>query len=134
MWSKHFKDMVDGYIRHRKYIYSPSSNENEVHKPELQLISPSEAVVQRARHDLKRSLKDMRLYNPKKVKINSQLGEGKRKRKITKKKRTIKQKKKSKISKKNRTKKKSTKRRKKRPSLKKKKKKRSSKIKRRSRQ
>ena len=95
MWVNHFKGMVNGQIPHLKSVYliSPSVEKSQ---NDLQLISPSEAVVQRARSDLKRSLQDLSLYKSKKSRSSVQLGEGKQRRNTTstKKKRPAKKKKK----------------------------------------
>ena len=74
MWSSHFRNMVNGQVPYQKNMYSLSSSGSV--PSDLQLISPTKAVVERARSDLKRSLEDPLVYNSKKLKSTVQLGKG----------------------------------------------------------
>ena len=86
MWKDHFKLMADGNLPLQKKMYTAGQTGGQ----DVNLISPTEAVIEQARSDLKRTLSDMPLYKPKKVKLTVQSGGGqssgkKRKKKKTKK-------------------------------------------------
>ena len=113
MWIDHFKNMVNGDIPLQKSIYTVKPSMGLV-KKDLQLISPSEAVVQRAKSGLKRSLKEEAVYNPKKSRTSVQSGTGRRRRstkKTKKKKNKTKKKKRNKSNKRSKNRPKSSKKR-----------------------
>lgn len=85
MWASHFRSMADGVIPHQKGFYhtTPSSSKSNV-----VMITPSEAVVQQAKSDLKRTLTDVDVYNPKKKRTLQQFGKGQARKKTKTTKRT----------------------------------------------
>ena len=90
MWTEHFKNMAKGNIPFQKKMYI---NLQKGAGP-IQVVSPTEAVVQQARTDLKRTLEEADTYNPKKAKLLFQSGGGaKRRRKKTRKRQPLRKKK-----------------------------------------
>ena len=87
-WVKHFSDMSQGLVPHKKKYYTVCP---QVGGGDVQLVTPTEAVVERAKMDVKRKLKEVGSYKPKRIRAQSQSGAGgKRKRKGKKKKQGIK--------------------------------------------
>ena len=103
MWKEHFKLMAEGKLQPKRKMYSDIQKGGN----EVQIISPTEAIVEQAKSDLKRSLSELPVYKPKKIKLTVQSGGGKKsgtttkrkrkssstKKKTTSKKRTVKKKK-----------------------------------------
>ena len=52
----------------------------------MQLVTPTQAVVERAKMDVKRKLKEASVYKPKRIKAVSQSGSGSKRKKTSKKK------------------------------------------------
>ena len=77
MWSD--QNMAKGNIPYRKDTYHIAPNSSL--KNDIVLVSPSQAVVQQAKHDLKRKLSEVEVYNPKKKPALSQFGEGRARKK-----------------------------------------------------
>ena len=77
--------MANGSIPYQRKLYSNISASSQVAKPEIELVSPTQSVVQQAKHDLKRKLKDMNVYKSKSMKTSNQLGLGAKRKSIKKK-------------------------------------------------
>ena len=78
MWANHFQKMAQDGVPYQRTIYTnlqPTSTA-------VSLISPTEAVVQQARNDIKRTLSQPSIYKPKKVKVMNQFGEGRTQKRV----------------------------------------------------
>ena len=84
MWKEHFKLMADGQIPIQNKMYTTAQTGGQ----DVNLMSTTEAIVEQARSDLKRTLSERDVYQPKKVKLTVQSGggqsSGKKKRKTKK--------------------------------------------------
>ena len=82
-WVKHFSDMSQGLVPHKKKYYTVRP---QVGGGDVQLVTPTQAVVERAKMDVKRKLKEAAVYKPKRIKVLSQSGSGSKGKKTNKKK------------------------------------------------
>lgn len=109
-WSRHFSDMVRGEIPYSRHFYKLKS---QTGMGDIQLVTPTQADVQRAKSDMKRKLIEADTYKPKRLRVGSQLGSGQKKKRNNSKSKKIKKKtkkgNKSNKSKKSKTKKNSSK-------------------------
>ena len=76
-WVKHFNDMAQGGIPYRKKMYTVAP---QVGSGDIKIVTPTQAVVDRAKMDVKRKLKEASVYKPKRVKVVTQSGAGRRKK------------------------------------------------------
>ena len=76
-WVKHFSDMAQGLIPYQKKKHTVAP---EVGSGDIKIVTPTQEVVERARTDAKRKLKEASLYKPKRVKGISQSGAGSKKK------------------------------------------------------
>ena len=76
MWKEHFQAMVRGDIPYQKKMYTGLQNGSG----NIKVVSPTEAVVQQAKSDLKRSLQEADVFKPKKARFLLQSGSGVKKR------------------------------------------------------
>ena len=99
-WTQHFTDMARGLVPCRKKMYVVKP---QVGQGDIQMVTPTQADVERAKSDLKRKLKEASVYKPKRVRLSPQSGAGrgkKRKDKSQKKKKnSVKSKAKKKLNK-----------------------------------
>ena len=82
-WVKHFSDMSQGLVPYKKKYYTVYP---QVGGGDVQLVTPTQAVVERAKMDLKRKLKEAAAYKPKRIKVLSQSGAGSKTKRTSKKK------------------------------------------------
>ena len=80
MWVNHFQSMANGKIPYRKNFYHSSPTTTT--QKDIFLVSPTEAGVQQAKSDLKRTLSEVPVYNHKKSVTSNQYGSGGRTRKL----------------------------------------------------
>ena len=81
-WVKHFSDMTQGLVPYNKKIYTVTQ---QVGGGDVKIVTPTEAVVERAKMDVKRKLKEASVYKPKRIKVSPQSGAGAKKGKSKKK-------------------------------------------------
>ena len=89
-WVKHFSDMTQGLIPYQKKFYKIQP---QTGMGDIQLVTPTQADVQRARSDMKRQLTESDGYKPKRLRQSPQSGAGQKKKKNNKKKSHTKKKK-----------------------------------------
>ena len=82
-WVKHFMDMTRGLIPNRKRFYKIQP---QTGMGDIQLVTPTQADVQRAKADMKRKLTESVQYKPKRIRASPQTGSGQKKKKTNKKK------------------------------------------------
>ena len=82
-WVKHFSDMSQGLVPYEKKYYTVYP---QVGGGNVQLVTPTQAVVERAKMDVKRKLKEAAAYKPKRIKVLSQSGAGSKMKRTSKKK------------------------------------------------
>ena len=73
--------MAQGLIPYRRKHYKVL---HQVGNGDIKIVTPTEAVVQRAKMDAKRKLKEAAVYKPKRARLQSQSGAGGKKRRIKK--------------------------------------------------
>ena len=84
MWTQHFVDMARGLIPYQKRLYKVTV---QTGNGDVQMVTPTQAVVERAKMDMKRKLAEAAtVQKPKRIRLSAQSGSGGRKRKSTKKK------------------------------------------------
>ena len=84
MWTQHFMDMARGLIPYQKRLYKVTV---QTGNGDVQMVTPTQAVVERAKMDMKRKLAEAAtVQKPKHIRLSAQSGSGGRKRKSTKKK------------------------------------------------
>ena len=83
VWVKHFSDMSQGLVPHKKKYYTVRP---QVGGGDVQLVTPTQAVVERAKMDVKRKLKEAAVYKPQRIKVVSQSGSGSKRKQTSKKK------------------------------------------------
>ena len=86
-WIKHFMDMTRGLIPNRKRFYKIHT---QTGAGDIQLVTPTQADVQRAKADMKRKLAESVQYKTKRARPSPQTGSGQKKRKTKKKKAPVK--------------------------------------------
>ena len=77
-WVKHFMDMTRGLIPNRKRFYKIQP---QTGMGDIQLVTPTQADVQRAKADMKRKLTESVQYKPKRIRASPQTGSGQKKKK-----------------------------------------------------
>ena len=77
-WVKHFTDMAEGLVPYQRKRYTVAP---QVGSGDIKIVTPTQAVVERAKMDAKRKIKDATVYKPKRVKTVSQSGGGSKKKK-----------------------------------------------------
>ena len=82
-WVKHFMDMTRGLIPNRKRFYKIQP---QTGMGDIQLVTPTQADVQRAKADMKRKLTESVQYKLKRIRASPQTGSGQKKKKKTNKK------------------------------------------------
>ena len=80
-WIQHFTDMARGMLLYRKRLYKVKP---QVRRGDIQMVTPTQADVERAKSDLKRRLKKASAYNQKRVWLSSQSGAGRGKKRMDK--------------------------------------------------
>ena len=80
-WIQHFTDMARGLLPYRKRLYKVKP---QVGRGDIQVVIPTQADVKRAKSDLKRKLKEASAYNQKHVRLLSQSGAGRGKKRTDK--------------------------------------------------
>ena len=80
---KHFSDMAQGLVPYQRKFYKVHP---QVGSGDIKIVTPTEAVVERAKMAVKRKLKEASAYKPKRFKAMPQSGAGGRKRRVKKKK------------------------------------------------
>ena len=76
-WVKHFTDMAQGLIPYRRKMYTVTS---QVGSGDVKIVTPTQAVVDRAKMDVKRKIKEASVYKPKRLKLSPQSGSGTKKK------------------------------------------------------
>ena len=76
-WTQHFMDMARGLVPCRKKMYVVKP---QVGQGDIQMVTPTQADVERAKSDLKRKLKEASVYKPKRVRLSPQSGAGRGKK------------------------------------------------------
>ena len=76
-WVKHFSDMSQGLIPYQKKFYKIQP---QTGMGDIQLVTPTEADVQRAKSDMKRKLTESIGYKPKRLRLSPQSGAGQKKK------------------------------------------------------
>ena len=82
-WVKHFTDMASGLVPYKKKYYTV---QNHTGNGDVQLVTPTQAEVERAKMDVKRKLQEASSYKPKRLRSGLQSGSGQKKKKKKKKK------------------------------------------------
>ena len=81
-WVKHFTDMASGLVPYKKKYYTV---QNQTGNGDVQLVTPTQAEVERAKMDVKRELQEASSYKPKQLRSGLQSGSGQKKKKKKKK-------------------------------------------------
>ena len=81
-WVRHFSDMAEGLIPYREKHYTMQP---QVGSGDVQIVTPTQAVVDRAKMDAKRKLQEAATYKPKRIRSASQSGAGSKKKRNKKK-------------------------------------------------
>ena len=76
-WTQHFTDMARGLVPCKKKVYVVKP---QVGQGDIQMVTPTQADVERAKSDLKRKLKEASVYKPKRVRLSPQSGAGRGKK------------------------------------------------------
>ena len=76
-WIKHFMDMTSGIIPNRKRFFKIHT---QTGAGDIQLVTPTQADVQRAKVDMKRKLAESVQYKTKCARPSPQTGSGQRKK------------------------------------------------------
>ena len=82
-WVKHFMDMTRGLIPNRKRLYKIQP---QTGMGDIQLVTLTQADVQRAKADMKQKLTESVQYKPKLIRASPQTGSGQKKKTNKKKK------------------------------------------------
>ena len=77
-WVKHFTDMASGLVPYKKKYYTV---QNQTGNGDVQLVTPTQAEVERAKMDVKRKLQEASSYKPKRLRSGLQSGSGQKKKK-----------------------------------------------------
>ena len=77
-WVKHFTDMASGLVPYKKKYYTI---QNQTGNGDVQLVTPTQAEVERAKMDVKRKLQEASSYKPKRLRSGPQSGSGQKKKK-----------------------------------------------------
>ena len=77
-WVKHFTDMASGLVPYKKKYYTV---QNQTGNGDVQLVTPTQAEVERAKMDVKRKLEEASSYKPKRLRLGLQSGSGQKKKK-----------------------------------------------------
>ena len=77
-WVKHFTDMASGLVPYKKKYYTI---QNQTGNRDVQLVTPTQAEVERAKMDVKRKLQEASSYKPKRLRSGPQSGSGQKKKK-----------------------------------------------------
>ena len=77
-WIKHFTDMASRLVPHKKKYYTVQT---QTGNGDIQLVTPTQAEVERAKMDIKRKLQEASTYKPKHLRSSPQSGSGQKKKK-----------------------------------------------------
>ena len=77
-WIKHFTDMASDLVPHKKKYYTVQT---QTGNGDVQLVTPTQAEVERAKMDIKRKLQKASTYKPKRLRSSPQSGSGQKKKK-----------------------------------------------------
>ena len=77
-WVTHFTDMASGLVPYKKKYYTV---QNQTGNGDVQLVTPTQAEVERAKMDVKRKLQEASSYKPKRLRSGLQSGSGQKKKK-----------------------------------------------------
>ena len=77
-WVKHFTDMATGLVPYKKRYYTVQT---QTGNGDVQMVTPTQAEVERAKMDVKRKLQEASTYKPKRFRLGPQSGSGQKKKK-----------------------------------------------------
>ena len=78
-WVKHFVDMAQGLIPYRKYFYKIQP---QIGMGDIQMVTPAQAAVDRAKTDIRRKLQESLTYKPKQIRLTPLSGSGQNKKQM----------------------------------------------------